>query len=174
MVKEILDTASLSFVNTSDTCRYIEGEQYVMHEDVYDINGGCNKSITKVSIVCCAPRCRDGNKSARMCADHNSTKWKTTTDNPLLASVLEFTANKHTGKKNFVCAKCMLDAFDQQLSIIKRARVEYGWCVWTPDNHKSIVAALDGTQMQVSTARLFVQAHVHQVARQKNALNASE
>ncbi|CEM39259.1 unnamed protein product [Vitrella brassicaformis CCMP3155] len=146
MVKDILGTAFLNFVNTSDTYRYIEGEPCVMHK--YDITGGCSKSLTKTSIMCCSPRCRDGTRSARVCADHNPTKWKTTTDNPLLASMLEFTASKHTGKKGFVCAKCMLDAFDEQLTIIKRARIEYGWCVDTPDNHESIVAALDETQMQ--------------------------
>ncbi|CEL99152.1 unnamed protein product [Vitrella brassicaformis CCMP3155] len=148
MVKEICNTAFLNFVNTSDTYRYIEGEPCVMHKDVYDITGGCSKSLTKTSIVCCSPRCRDGTRSARVCADHIPTKWKTTTDNPLLASVLEFTASKHTGKKGFVCAKCMLEAFDEQLTIIKRARIKDGWCVDTPDNHDSIVAALDGTLMQ--------------------------
>ncbi|CEM19381.1 unnamed protein product [Vitrella brassicaformis CCMP3155] len=147
MVKKICNTAFLNFVNTSDTYRYVEGEPCVMHKDVYDITGGCSKSLTKTSIVCCSPRCRDGSRSARVCAEHNPSTWKTTTDNPLLASMLEFTASKHTGKKGFVCTKCMLEAFDEQLTIIKQARVKYGWCAETPDNHKSIVAALDGTQI---------------------------
>ncbi|CEM37022.1 unnamed protein product [Vitrella brassicaformis CCMP3155] len=40
----------------------------------------------------------------------------------------------------------MLDAFDEQLTIIKRARVEYGWCVDTPDYHESIAASLDALE----------------------------